>query len=160
VAPICEIFDADEGIGRCRTLTGANAPAGEVCPSNNSCAPNNGYCRPTLFGENVRRCAAQCDGGLCTTNNCRATGAGCQTPDECCSQVRAPQADGGFACAGQCVGLGLSCSANVDCRSGTCSLPGVCVTATPPPPPDAGTDAGPTCKPVGATCTARSLIRR
>ncbi len=80
---LCQNPPGSGGLVAGSALTGANAPAGEVCPSNNSCAPNNDYCRPTLFGENVRRCAA----------------------------------------------------------------------------PAAGTDAGPTCKPVGATCTARSLIR-
>jgi hypothetical protein len=149
--PVCEFYSPDAGIGRCRTIAGGNAPAGEICPSTNTCAPTNDYCVDTIFG--VSRCVGQCDGGVCGGGGaCRGSGASCLTPDECCSQVCAPRGDGGFACSAACVGLGLSCSANADCCSGICSLNGVCVAPTPPSP-DAGTDGGTQCKPISATCT-------
>jgi hypothetical protein len=145
--PVCEIFDAAEGIGRCRQITGGDAPAGELCSgggNNNTCAPNGDYCRDTIFG--VRRCVGECGGQVCGGPVvCRGAGETCLTSDECCSRVCAPAADGGFVCADACLANGLACSTSSDCCNGICNSQGVCgALATP--------DAG-TCAPLGAACS-------
>lgn len=152
--PVCEIFDPVQGIGRCRVITGGNAPAGELCSgggNQNTCAPNGDYCTETIFG--VSRCAGECDGGICGATNCRPAGDSCLTSDQCCSRVCSPAGDGGFACSAGCLSNGLACTTSSDCCSGVCSPDGVCTTLLPPP--DAGTDGG-VCKPIGASCTAGS----
>lgn len=147
--PVCQQF-GDAGVGRCRALSG-DAPAGEVCEGSrgNTCAPNNSYCTESISG--ILRCAGSCDGGVCGGGNCLPTGAGCASPDQCCSFICAPGADGGFACAAACLQTGDACSSSADCCSGSCSHTGVC--EIPVSNTDGGVDAGPTCRPIAATCS-------
>ncbi|MBI5542907.1 MAG: hypothetical protein HY901_03390 [Deltaproteobacteria bacterium] len=176
--PVCQIFDADAGVGRCRQLTG-DAPAGEVCEGsrNNTCAPKNDeYCNESISG--IKRCSGACDGGACSiTATCQPAGAACTSPDECCTGICAPTAEIGFICAAACLPTGAACSTSSDCCNGYCALNGFCggvqgvdagfpvavdaggATSADAGEPGPGLDAGPAgdtgpapCKPTGAVC--------
>src|SRR5690606_19343534 len=72
---ICQIFDEEEGIGRCGN-PGMFAPPGELCvPNSNECCPGAGegklYCHVTYFG--VERCLL-----------CKLEGTDCSNDGECC----------------------------------------------------------------------------
>jgi hypothetical protein len=77
--------------------------------------------------------------------SCRATGAPCLSPSECCSGICA-----GNACQGTCQPDGIACATNADCCSSNCQN-GVCQPACVPG--DGGCICTPlTCAQIGFNC--------
>lgn len=141
---VCMIYNAEEGVGRCQNPGGC-APTGEVCATADGTPSGSNQCCPqpvpagdpnpcvqtaegpyrcygcfitgTACDDNADCCNGTCNNGVC---GCTGDGQSCQTADECCSKVCAPDGSGNLVCAPGCLPDAATCTANGDCCGGYC----------------------------------------